>query len=89
MQGKLTAVMALQKAVARRNWEEVEKEVEDLTAIIVEECTRPIIKTVTRPVFSAGISRYIGNSGYSGGCTQPLFAALRHRLMSEIIREAA
>lgn len=68
----LKRLIALQRAVARRNWEEVEEEIEGLTEIIADDCTKPIIRTVVRdPVFSPSITRYYGNSGLSGGCTQP------------------
>ena len=70
MDKKLKAVIALQKAVARRNWEEVEKETDSFTEIIAADCIDPpIIERVYAPSFSAGVTRYAGNSGLSGGCT--------------------
>ena len=67
----LKRLIALHKAVARRNWEEVDEEIEGLTEIIEDACTTPIIKRVDRPIFSPSITRYYGNSGLRGGCTRP------------------
>ena len=67
----LKRLIALHKAVARRNWQEVDEEIEGLTEIIEDVCTTPIIRRAAVPIFSAGCSRYHGNSGLSGGCTQP------------------
>jgi len=65
----LKAVIALQVAVGQRKWDEVEKETDNLTEIILGDCTKqPIIERVYTPSFSAGTTRYAGNSGFSGGC---------------------
>jgi len=65
----LKALVRLEVAVMRRNWEEVEKEVDNLTAIILAEYTKPVVRErIIEPVFSAGYTRYAGNSGFSGGC---------------------
>jgi len=71
MDHKLTILIALQRAIAQRNWDEVEKEIGVLTETIVDDCTRPVIKRVYRPtvpIFSHAVTRYHGNSGLSGGC---------------------
>jgi len=62
----LKRLITLQRAVAKRSWEEVEEELEDLTEIISADFIKPATRTVR--IFSAGTTRYCGNSGLSGGC---------------------
>jgi len=76
MRKTLKALIALHKAVARRNWDEVDEEIERLTEIIEDAYTTPIIRRVRVPIFSAGSTRYYGNSGYSGGCMRPCLTGM-------------
>ena len=67
--GKMEQLIAVQRAVAKRDWDEIEKELKALTETIVEDCIKPaVIERTYIPSFSAGYTRYAGNSGLSGGC---------------------
>lgn len=72
----LKRLIALHKAAARRNWDEVDEELEALTETIEVACTTPIIRRVKVPIFSTGSTRYYGNSGLSGGCTRPCLTGM-------------
>jgi len=65
---KMDQLIKLQRAVAKRNWDEVEEAIGVLTETIVDDCINPTIERVYSPTFSAGYTRYHGNSGLSGGC---------------------
>lgn len=72
MDEKTKMLLKLQKAVARRDWDAVENELDALIETTLDDSTSEKVSRaidLRRSYSLSSAPRFHGNSGFSGGCT--------------------